>query len=92
MKQIFCKDCKHYLPYSVALCSSPNNETDLVTGKPYLLICEDARYNYQSSRCVYCGLEGRFFEEKEIKEKKVKITFIEKLCKLIKHQKKRNNK
>ena len=58
-----CKDCKHLniSEYGGAICFSPKNEVDLVTGK---IQTSDARLNRYQLETIGCGMEGKWFEPK----------------------------
>jgi len=58
-----CKDCKHLniSDYGSAICVSPNNGVDLVTGK---LEVRDARQNRYQLEMTGCGKDGKWFEPK----------------------------
>jgi len=58
-----CKDCKwlDFKEYGTAICVSPNNGIDLVTGN---LQPRDPRQNRYQLETIGCGMEGKWFEPK----------------------------
>jgi hypothetical protein len=58
-----CKDCKwlDFKEYGTAICVSPNNGIDLVTGN---LQPRDPRQNRYVLENIGCGQEGKWFEPK----------------------------
>ena len=57
-----CIDCKHYKEKnSTAICYSPNNGIDLVTG---VLQTRDPRLNRYQLETIGCGMEAKWFEPK----------------------------
>jgi hypothetical protein len=56
-----CKNCKHLniSEYGAAICVSPKNGVNLVTGK---IQTRDARLNRENLQIIGCGHAGNFFE------------------------------